>query len=106
MENVLTRVELREELAPINEKLDDLAKSHSVHRERMARLEGRIDSLERHPEMCPARMQIGDLKSRANMTEEKVNALQIGLARMIGYMTGAGVVGGAATGLIFKMLGL
>lgn len=96
----LTREVLREELAPIKSKLDDLSDGHSAHRERMARLEQRVDALEGHPNRCPARKDAPEMRSA-------VGQLQVGHARMLGYFTGAGAVGGlvvALAGLIIKLV--
>ena len=107
MENVLTRAELREELHPINEKIDRFGdrfiESDILNRERMAKIEGRLEAVEQHPNTCPARQQIENLRVRAISTEEKVNALQVSVAKALGYMTGAGVVGGTIVGFAIKL---
>jgi len=101
----LTRADLRAELEPIQEELRLAREQRQRAEGRFAGLEARLKIVEAHPQNCPVRAAIEDMKARNGLQDEKIVGLQVGVAKMLGYLTGAGAAGGFVVGLILKLTG-
>jgi len=98
MSEPLTRAELREELQPLNEKLERALVTQARHEERLR-------TVERHPQECPVKEIVVDLKAQNGKQDTEIMGIKTSHALMLGKLAGAGAAGGLLAGLVLKLIG-